>query len=52
MLKEVEVIKVVRTELLRRGEGTPKSPIRRVEQFWSFDGKLLAENDPQPFLKD
>ena len=44
--KEVEVIRVVRTTLMIRGEGNEKDPIRRIEQFWSLDGKLLAENDP------
>lgn len=45
--KEVEVIQVVRTLLLRRGVGKyMNDPIRIIEQFWSFDGKLLAENDP------
>lgn len=43
---EVELIQVVRTTLLRRGEGEKNDPIRRIEQFWSLDGKLLAENDP------
>ena len=43
--KEVELIQVIRTNLLRRGEGTEKDPIREIEQFWSLDGKLLAEND-------
>ena len=43
--KKAEVIQVIRTKLLRRGDGK-KDPIRVMEQFWSFDGKLLAENDP------
>lgn len=45
-MKEVEVIKVVRTYLMRRGKGVPGSPVRIIEQFWSLDGTLLAENDP------
>lgn len=43
--KDVEVIQVVRTHLTMRGEGVVGNPIRRIEQFWSLDGELLAEND-------
>ena len=39
------VIQVIKTESLR-GEGTQKSLSRIVTQYWDFDGKLLAENDP------
>lgn len=45
-MADVEVIQVVRTYLLGRGEGIPGSPFRRIEQYWSLDGRLLAENDP------
>lgn len=41
----VELIPVIRTESLR-GEGTEKDPCRTVIQYWSLDGKLLAEKDP------
>jgi hypothetical protein len=44
----VEVIQVVRTELELRGDGTRDSPMRRLTQFWSLDGVLLAEVDPLP----
>jgi len=38
----VQVIRVVCT----RGEaGRPDNPVREVVQFWSTDGKLLAERD-------
>jgi len=43
--KEVEVIRVIRTYLLLRGEGTEKDPYRKIEQFWSLSGELLWEND-------
>ena len=43
--KDVEVIRVIRTYLLLRGEGTEKDPYRRIEQFWSLAGDLLWEND-------
>jgi len=40
------VIQVVQTTLLRRGEGKSEGdPVRVIEQFWSLDGELLAEND-------
>jgi hypothetical protein len=40
------VIQVIETDLLRRGDGTPSDPIRVITQYWSLDGKLLAEVDP------
>ena len=30
-----------------RGAGTTEDPVRTVRQFWSTDGKLLAEDDPE-----
>ena len=49
-MSDVEVIQVIRTYLTVRG-GSPVEQARgdtcrRVEQFWSLDGRLLAENDP------
>jgi hypothetical protein len=41
-----KVIQVIRTELTVRGDGTDDSPVRRIVQFWSLDGELLAEVDP------
>lgn len=40
------VIEVIETTLLRKGDGTAVSPIRIVKQYWSLDGRLLAEVDP------
>jgi hypothetical protein len=46
-MKEVEVVKMIKTKLLRRGEGKMKSdPIRIIEQYWDFEGNLLFEIDP------
>lgn len=45
-LNDVCMIQVIRTTLLARGAGIPENPFRKVEQFWSLDGELLAENDP------
>lgn len=45
------VIQVIETTLLRRGRGTPEDPLRIITQYWSLDGELLWEKDPQ-FSKD
>lgn len=39
-----EVVQVIHT-LATRGAGTNEDPVRYVHQYWSFDGKLLAENE-------
>lgn len=39
------VIQVIETTALR-GEGTEEYKCREVKQYWNFEGKLLAENDP------
>ena len=44
-MKGAEVIQVIRTTLGRRGRGTDDDPIRRLVQYWSFDGRLLCECD-------
>ena len=41
--REVAVMKVVVTNILRRGKGTDSDPIRIVRQVWSEQGELLAE---------
>lgn len=46
MEKNVQVIRVIRTTLERRGDGTDGDPIRRITQYWNFDGELLWEHDP------
>lgn len=43
--KPVQRIEVIRTYIETRGDGK-SDPIRIIEQFWSMDGELLAENDP------
>ena len=41
------LMQVIRTQLVRRGEGNDKlDPIRIITQYWSTDGELLAEVDP------
>ena len=39
------VIQVIETVSIR-GIGTDEDICRQVKQYWDFDGKLLAENDP------
>ena len=42
-----KVISVIETTLQTRGDGkSPTSPIRCITQYWSPEGKLLAEVDP------
>ena len=43
----VEQITVIKTTLLRRGEGIKEDPVRIITQYWSLDGELLAEVDPE-----
>lgn len=40
-----KVIMVIETTSAR-GSGEPKQSSRIVTQYWSLDGKLLAERDP------
>lgn len=43
-MAEAEVIKVIRTSLTMRGEGKNSAdPYRRIIQYWSLEGELLAE---------
>jgi hypothetical protein len=46
-MRELEVIKLIRTTILRRGEGLSKDdPIRVITQYWDMQGNLVAEYDP------
>lgn len=40
------LIQVIETDLLLRGKGTEDDPMRRITQYYSTDGELLAEHDP------
>jgi hypothetical protein len=46
--KQAEVLQVIRTTLELRGSGTKESPMRRITQYWTLNGELLAEVDPLP----
>jgi hypothetical protein len=45
------VIKVIETSLELRGDGTPLNPFRRVRQYYTLAGRLLAEIDEYKGLK-
>ena len=45
MMEIAELIEIIHLKI-RRGKGTDEDIIRLVDQYWSKDGKLLAENDP------
>ena len=47
-MDDVKLIEVIHATNQRRGKGTEDDPVRIIEQFWSTEGKLLAENDPCP----
>lgn len=40
-----KVIQVIETISIK-GNGTEDDPARAVKQYWSFDGAMIAENDP------
>jgi hypothetical protein len=50
MDNKAELISVIQTTILRRGLGNKLDPIRIVTQYWTTDGRLLAEVDPTPPL--
>lgn len=43
-VKVIQVIEVVSI----RGSGTQDDPVRKMTQYWSLDGKLLAVRDDLP----
>lgn len=42
----VRVLSVIETCLVVKGTGREGDPLRRVTQYWSLEGQLLAEADP------
>lgn len=42
----VRLVTVIESGLLMRGNGHEGSPLRRITQYYSLDGELLAERDP------
>lgn len=48
MAKVIQVIDTTK----RRGKGIDGDPMRIIQQYWSLEGKLLAEVDPFPDYLD
>ena len=47
MRDDVEVMRVIKTTLTKRGAGeAPDDPVREITQYWDMDGNLLWEEDP------
>lgn len=46
MNRGARIVQVIETTLVVRGTGEIGNPLRMVTQYWSLDGRLLAENDP------
>lgn len=45
-LKGAKVTVVIETKITR-GDGSEKSPVREVTQYWGLNGEFLAEMDSQ-----
>ena len=43
---QARVIQVIETQAIRGLGVSEDDPVRRVSQYWDFDGLLLAEKDP------
>lgn len=52
LMIEPRVVQVIETSLQLTGEGTEASPTRRLTQYYSLEGELLAEVDPCPHLTE
>ncbi len=44
-MKEVQQVTLIQTAIAKRGDGV-STPLRRVTQWWTQAGELVAENDP------
>ncbi len=45
-MDKVEILKLIKTTLTRRGEGVHLDPVRVITQYWTMDGELVFEIDP------
>jgi len=45
-MDSARVVQLIETTILRRGDGLENDPVRIVTQYWTFDGQLVAEDDP------
>ena len=50
-MDKVEIVTLIKTTLLRRGEGIVGDPVRVITQYWTMDGKLEFEIDPNINIK-
>ena len=41
-----KLMTVIVTDMQCRGKGVESDPSRRITQYWSMQGELLAEDDP------
>jgi len=46
-----QIIEVIKTDLTVRGQGTDENPKRCVTQYWTCEGRLLWEDDPDAEIK-
>jgi len=45
-MRDVEVIQVIHTRLLRLGRGKDDSdPVRIIDQYWDMEGNLMWQRD-------
>jgi len=44
-MKQVQQVTLIQTSIATRGDGE-STPIRRITQWWTQTGELVAENDP------
>lgn len=44
-IHQAKLVQVIETKSVT-GRGIPADPIRILSQYWDFDGRLLATNDP------
>lgn len=42
----VKLVHLIETTLTRRGKGVESDPVRVITQYWTVEGKLVAEVDP------
>ena len=44
--EEVKIIKVIEVVFIR-GKGTDDDPVRRLKQYWTIDGELIATSEDE-----
>ena len=46
-MEKVEIKKLIKTTLTKRGKGIENDPVRVITQYWNMDGTLEFEFDPE-----